>query len=69
MHADPRHLKNIERDRLVRLLEQRFGDGTCFFHGPEDHIAFGLAQDLGLVSVDGLVTAEGKRFSAVHAIQ
>ena len=55
-----------ERAPLLSLLEQRFGDGQLYLEGDDDWATFEQALQLGLVSDDGCLTAEGKRFSLRH---
>lgn len=53
----------VDTAPMLSLLEQRFGDGQLYLDGDEDWVVLEQALQLGLVSDDGCLTAEGKRFS------
>lgn len=50
-----------DESALTRLLGQRFGD-CLYLRGPGDRSLLAQAITLGLVSEDGQLTSEGKRF-------
>ncbi|MDX1430926.1 MAG: hypothetical protein R3286_00625 [Gammaproteobacteria bacterium] len=58
-----RKLDGVVDASLLFLLEQRFGDEQLYLEGDEDRATLAQALALGLVSDDGCLTAEGKRFS------
>lgn len=47
---------------MIALLERRFGDGSLYLRNEKDHQLLNRAVDLGLVSMEGYLTAAGKRF-------
>jgi hypothetical protein len=51
----------FDENALARLLGQRFGD-CLYLRTPSDRSLLAQAITLGLVSEDGQLTGEGKRF-------
>lgn len=54
--------QGFDERALTRLLGQRFGDGLIYLQSPGDRGLLSQAMTLGLVSEDGQLTGEGKRF-------
>ncbi len=46
---------------MCELLDQRFGDGSIYLLGGEQHAIFDRGRSLGLISDDGQITASGRR--------
>lgn len=66
-HAEVRELskERIHSPRVMRLLDQHFGDGLVYLQNAEDRETFRQAVDAGLVEEDGYLTPAG--FKVWHA--
>ena len=53
--------RGMDRGDFVRLLSQHFGDGLVYMADDADRQLLKTAIDVGLISPDGHVTAEGYR--------
>ena len=47
---------------MCKLLDQRFGDGSIYFFGSEQHTIFDRGRSQGLITDDGRITTSGQRF-------
>ncbi len=47
---------------MCELLDQRFGDGSIYLLGGEEHAIFDLGRSLGLITDDGRITTSGRHF-------
>ena len=51
--------ERVHSPRLMRLLDQHFGDGLVYLQSPEDRETFRMAIEEGLVEEDGYLTPAG----------
>ena len=58
----------LEEASLAALLERRYGDGLVYLQCREDRLLLKKAVRMGLVTDDGYVTAQGKRYAATYTL-
>jgi hypothetical protein len=53
---------------LVRLLDNRYGDGSVYLRDQGERPLYQTAVNLGLIDIDGCVTPLGRTLLARHDI-
>jgi hypothetical protein len=54
-------IEKMNKDELVKLLNQRYGDGVVYQFRGEDRNVFRCAANMGYISKDGYITAKGRK--------
>lgn len=60
--------EKLKYDELVKLLNQRFGDGIIYQSRSDDRNVYRSASNMGYISKDGYITSKGRKAAKSDAI-